>query len=90
MGQRQTSNQLNENPEFKPQRNHNLTKVHKNLFEFQYVVGRGGFGKVWKVQLKKTSKTYAMKEMLKAKVIDKKSQKSIKYEKDLLSELKHP
>jgi len=27
------------------------------------VVGRGGFGRVWKVEEKKTKKVYAMKEM---------------------------
>ena len=31
-----------------------------------------------------------MKEMSKAKIIDKKSEKSIKYERDLLVKLKHP
>lgn len=55
-----------------------------------YIVGRGGFGKVWKVYLKKNKKVYAMKEMLKAKVIDKKSERSIKYERDLLAKMKHP
>ena len=55
-----------------------------------YVVGRGGFGKVWKVFSKKNKKLYALKEMFKAKVIDKKSEKSIKYERDLLAQLKHP
>lgn len=55
-----------------------------------YIVGRGGFGKVWKVYLKKSKKIYAIKEMFKAKVIDKRSEKSIKYERDLLAKLKHP
>ncbi len=55
-----------------------------------YVVGKGGFGKVWKVQLKKNKKQFALKEMSKAKIIDKKSEKSIKYERELLSRLKHP
>jgi serine/threonine protein kinase len=55
-----------------------------------YVVGKGGFGKVWKVQSKKYKKQYALKEMSKAKIIDKKSEKSIKYERELLSRLKHP
>ena len=32
----------------------------------EYVVGRGGFGKVWKVQLKRNGKYYALKEMSKA------------------------
>ena len=33
---------------------------------------------------------YALKEMSKVKIIDKKSEKSIKYEKELLMKLKHP
>ena len=45
---------------------------------------------VWKVNHKKYKKTYALKERSKAKIIDKKSQISIKYERDLLSKLKHP
>jgi len=32
-----------------------------------FVVGKGGFGKVWKVEYKKTRKLYAMKEMSKSK-----------------------
>ena len=35
--------------------------LSKSLFEFLYVIGRGGFGKVWKVNLKKTKKCYALK-----------------------------
>jgi serine/threonine protein kinase len=31
-----------------------------------------------------------MKEMSKAKIIDKKSEKSIKYERELLSKIRHP
>jgi serine/threonine protein kinase len=46
--------------------------------------------KVWKINHKKTKKLYALKEMSKAKIIDKKSEKSIKYEKELLCRLKHP
>jgi len=30
-------------------------------------VGKGGFGKVWKVEVKKERKFYAMKEMSKSK-----------------------
>jgi serine/threonine protein kinase len=40
-------------------------------------VGKGGFGKVWKVRDKKTSTIYAMKEMLKTKIIAKKSIESV-------------
>jgi protein kinase A len=67
-----------------------LKLVNKNHFEFLYVVGKGGFGKVWKVQSKKYKKQFALKEMSKTKIIDKKSEKSIKYERELLSRLKHP
>lgn len=55
-----------------------------------YVIGRGGFGKVWKVREKKSKITFALKEMMKTKIIDKRSEKSIKYERELLEQLRHP
>lgn len=64
--------------------------VNKSSFDYQGVIGKGGFGKVWKVYNRKYKKLYALKEMSKAKIIDKKSEKSIKYERDLLSRMKHP
>lgn len=63
--------------------------VNKNNFEFLYVIGKGGFGKVWKVIHKKYKTYYAMKEMIKAKVIDKKSERSIRWERELLSKMRH-
>ena len=65
-------------------------KINRSLFDFLYVIGRGGFGKVWKVRYKKTHKKYALKEMSKVKIIDRKSEKSIKNEKEFLSILHHP
>ena len=59
-------------------------------FDFKYIIGKGGFGKVWKVSLKRTGKLYALKQMSKAKIIDKKSERSIKYERDLLAKIHHP
>ena len=64
--------------------------LSKSLFEFLYVIGRGGFGKVWKVNLKKTKKCYALKEMSKLKIILRRSEKSIQSERELLSNLYHP
>jgi serine/threonine protein kinase len=55
-----------------------------------YIIGRGGFGKVWKVRLKNTNEYFALKEMFKVKVIDKRSEFSIMSERNLLSRLKHP
>ena len=63
---------------------------YKSLFNFQYVIGVGGFGRVWKVDNKKTGKIFAMKEMSKALVITKKSVNSVMNERTLLSTLKHP
>jgi len=39
---------------------------------------------------KEKKKHYALKEMSKAKIIDKRSEKSVKYERDLLSTMNHP
>ena len=64
--------------------------VNKNAFQFCYVIGKGGFGKVWKVQYKKTKEIFALKEMSKLKIIDKKSEKSINSEREFLSKLHHP
>jgi serine/threonine protein kinase len=42
------------------------SRVEKALFSYLYIIGKGGFGKVWKVEHKKTKNQYAMKEMLKS------------------------
>lgn len=51
------------------------------MFNFHYVIGKGGFGKVWKVELKKTKKLFAMKEMSKSLIISKKSVNSVMNER---------
>ena len=64
--------------------------ITKSSFDFIGIIGRGGFGKVWKVLYKKTKKIFAMKKMSKCKIIDKRSEHSIKAERDLLSKMNHP
>jgi len=68
----------------------NIKKISKADYTFEYVIGRGGFGKVWKVEHKKTNVQYALKEMLKARVIAKRSVHSVMNEKKFLSQLFHP
>ena len=67
-----------------------IFSVNKNYFEFQYVIGKGTFGKVWKIIFKKTKKAYALKEMSKLKIIDLKCINAVHAERDFLSILHHP
>lgn len=64
--------------------------ISKSYFSFEYVIGKGGFGRVWRVKLKKTKQILAMKEMIKARVISKRSVNSVMNERKLLSMIKHP
>ncbi|CAD8060184.1 unnamed protein product [Paramecium sonneborni] len=63
---------------------------NKCNYNFQYIIGRGGFGKVWRAEHKKTKHQYAIKEMQKCKIINKKSIGSVMNERYLLSNLRHP
>ncbi len=65
-------------------------KVNRASFEYISIIGKGGYGRVWKALMKKNQKCYALKEMSKAKIIDKKSVSSIVFERNLLSEMNHP
>lgn len=40
--------------------------LQRNVFSYEMVLGKGGFGRVWRVQMKKTGADYALKEMSKA------------------------
>lgn len=66
------------------------SSFQKYNFDFLYIIGKGGFGKVWKVNSKKLKKFIALKEMSKAKIIDKHSEQAVEYEKELLSRINHP
>jgi len=54
------------------------------------VIGRGGFGKVWRVESTKTKTPFALKEMSKARIISKRSVNSVMNEKKFLVQLNHP
>lgn len=47
------------------------------MFNFIRIIGKGGFGRVWKVTDKKTKEVYALKVIDKARVISKKSVQSV-------------
>ena len=78
----------NRNPSAK--KNNDNNNINRNNFKFLCVIGKGGFGRVWKIQSKKSKKVFALKEMSKLKIIDKKSEKSINTEREFLSRLNHP
>jgi serine/threonine protein kinase len=52
------------------------------------VIGKGGFGKVWKIQSKQNNKYFALKEISKMKIINKNSIKSVMNERNILTLLK--
>ena len=88
MGQKNSK----KNASRKKNKNENINNniVSKSSFEYISIIGKGGFGKVWKVFSRKKKIYYALKEMSKTKIIDKRSEKSVKYERDLLSTMNHP
>lgn len=64
-------------------------QINKNSFIFHAVIGSGGFGRVWRVEMKKGHKFYAMKETNKQLVIAKRSVHSIMNERKLLEVMNH-
>ena len=68
--------------------------VHQEMSKMNFAkimaIGKGGFGKVWKVENKRTRQIFAMKLMSKAKIINKKSVSSVMNERKHLAKLSHP
>jgi len=58
------------NCNFKTEATDKTSALSSNNFARHFVIGRGGFGKVWKVERKKTKALYAMKEMSKARYLN--------------------
>ena len=46
---------------------HNTNTLNKNMFEFNFVIGKGGFGKVWRVKEKKNKRIICFKRDVKNK-----------------------
>ena len=66
------------------------TGLNKSNFRFDYPIGKGGFGRVWKVKSFITKEELAMKVMLKSRVIQRKSVSSVVNEYKILSRVSHP
>ena len=67
-----------------------IEEVNRSSFEFLHLIGHGGFSKVWKVKWKKNNLVFALKEVSKARIIDKKCVKSVLLEREFLSKMNHP
>ena len=52
-------------------------KLARPDFHFQEVIGEGGYGKVWRVEMARNKRHYAMKEMSKALIVVKKSVENV-------------
>ena len=71
-------------------RMHLQKKITIDDFIFLYVIGRGNFGKIWKVKHKLTGRYYALKQMTKVKIIAENSEMSILRERVFLAQMKSP
>ena len=79
-----------QNPRANGKITHSIEQITRNSFEFICLIGHGGFSKVWKVKWKKTQAIFALKEMYKTRIMDKKCENTILLERDLLSKMNHP
>ncbi len=79
-----------QNPKANKKIINSIEKITRNSFEFICLIGHGGFSKVWKVKWKKTNAIFALKEMSKTRIMDKKCESTILLERDLLAKMNHP
>mmetsp|Transcript_45186 Transcript_45186/g.72189 ORF Transcript_45186/g.72189 Transcript_45186/m.72189 type:complete len:441 (+) Transcript_45186:60-1382(+) len=64
-------------------------KMSKKEFSVVRVIGKGGYGEVRVVRNKNDNRVYAMKTLLKKKMIEKKQQKHVRTERDLMVNVDH-
>ena len=65
-------------------------QISRNHFKFIKIVGRGGFGKVWKIKKKSNDQKMAIKVMSKVLILQKNSISSVLNEQKILSMVNHP
>jgi serine/threonine protein kinase len=70
--------------------NKTVKKVDANDFEVLKVIGKGSFGTVFMVKKKDTKKPYAMKMLLKDKVMKRKQYEHTLSERRILQDIDHP
>lgn len=63
--------------------------IHQKELVRVRVLGHGGFGKVWLVKHKNTGVYYALKELNKRRILEKKQTKNVMREKEILAILNH-
>lgn len=86
-------NRLGQSVSFKHQRRVSVfydNKVQLKHLDKVKVLGAGGFGKVWLVKHRVTGTHYALKELNKRGILDKKQTKNVLREKDILGTLQNP
>ena len=67
-----------------------VTKFSRYLFTFIELIGNGSVAKIWKVQFLGTPRYFALKEMIKSKLIMNNLVSNAINEKEILSTLYHP
>ena len=65
-------------------------KFKRRAFQNIKIIGKGGYSKVWEVRSKYDQGHYALKEMPKLRVLQKKSLEAVLNERRLLETLQHP
>lgn len=85
-------NRLGQSVSFKVQRRVSTysKRIPQKDLERIKVLGHGGFGKVWLVKHKTSGVHYALKELNKRRIIEKKQTKNVLREKEILATLDHP
>jgi serine/threonine protein kinase len=65
-------------------------KIGRSDFEYIAAIGQGALGTVWEVVHKPTKRVFAMKEFIKAEILNTEASQSIENERKILSRLNHP